>query len=74
LITACSPNCLFIESDIDNIDRCTEKCIEILNLVARVKGWLVEEAWVEDLDKDEWGVVRRIEANWKAFIGENLQK
>ncbi|KAJ7361456.1 hypothetical protein DFH08DRAFT_844228 [Mycena albidolilacea] len=74
LITACSPNRLLIESDIDNIDRCTEKCIEILNLMARVKGWPVEEAWVEDLDKDEWGVVRRIEANWKAFIGENLQK
>ncbi|KAJ7361459.1 TatD DNase family Scn1 [Mycena albidolilacea] len=69
LITACSPNRLLIESDIDNIDRCTEKCIEILNLVARVKGWPVEEGWVEDLDKDQWGVVRRIEANWKTFIG-----
>ncbi|KAJ7195551.1 TatD DNase family Scn1 [Mycena haematopus] len=70
LIAACGPNRLLIESDIDNIDRCTEKCVEILGLVARVKGWSVEKEWVDELDKDEWGVVRRIEANWKAFIGD----
>lgn len=67
LIEACSPDRLLIESDIDNIDRCTEQCVEILKLVADVKGWPIEEEWVDELDKDQWGVVRRLEANWKAF-------
>jgi len=70
LIAACSPDRILIESDIDDIDRCTERCIEILNIVARVKGWSIEEEWVDELTNEEWGVVRRVEANWKAF--ENL--
>ncbi|KAJ6575405.1 TatD DNase family Scn1 [Mycena capillaripes] len=67
LIEACSPDRILIESDIDNIDRCTEGCIEMLNIVARVKGWPIEKEWADELDKAEWGVVRRLEANWKAF-------
>ncbi|KAJ6520106.1 hypothetical protein C8R45DRAFT_808738, partial [Mycena sanguinolenta] len=74
LIAACSPDRLLIESDIDNIDHCTERCVEILDLVARVKGWSIEEVWVDELDKNEWGVVRRIETNWKAFIGNGQKR
>jgi len=72
LIAACASTRLLIESDINNIDHCTPRCGEILQLVARVKGWSVEHGWEDELDKDEWGVVRRIEANWKAFIGESM--
>jgi hypothetical protein len=43
--------------------------------VARVKGWSVEEEWVDELANEEWGVVRRLEANWKAFKdGENVRE
>ncbi|KAF8215927.1 hypothetical protein K438DRAFT_1901689 [Mycena galopus ATCC 62051] len=72
LIAACASARLLIESDINNIDYCTPRCGEILQLVARVKGWSVERGWEDELDKDEWGVVRRIEENWKAFIGESV--
>ncbi|KAJ7878610.1 TatD DNase family Scn1 [Mycena leptocephala] len=75
LIAACSPDRILIESDIDDINRCTERCIEILNIVARVKGWSIEEEWVDELANEEWGVVRRVEANWKAFKdGENVRE
>ncbi|KAJ7651668.1 TatD DNase family Scn1 [Mycena polygramma] len=67
LIAACPPDRLLIESDIDNIDQCTERCIDIIKVVARVGGWSIEEEWVDELDKEHWGVVRRLEANWRAF-------
>ncbi|KAJ7170158.1 TatD DNase family Scn1 [Mycena filopes] len=68
LIAACSPDRLLIESDYYDIDTFPEKCTEILTLVARVKGWPMEEEWPEELDGEHWGVVRRLEANWKSFI------
>ncbi|KAF7347605.1 Dnase family scn1 [Mycena venus] len=75
LVAACPPDRLLIESDFNTIEGCTERCVEILNLVARIKRWPIEEEWADELDKGEWGVVRRIEANWKAFIsGEILQE
>ncbi|KAJ6503251.1 TatD DNase family Scn1 [Mycena vitilis] len=67
LIAACPPDRLLIESDIDNIDQCTERCVDIIKVVARVKGWSIEEEWVDELDKEDWGVVHRLEANWRAF-------
>ncbi|KAJ7786603.1 TatD DNase family Scn1 [Mycena metata] len=68
LIAGCPSDRLLIESDYNHIDACTEKCIEILTLVARVKGWPIEDEWLDKLDDGEWGVVRRLEANWRAFI------
>ena len=38
--------------------------------IAEVKGWRVErEEWVEDdeVGEEEWGVVRRLERNWRLF-------
>ncbi|KAJ7161295.1 TatD DNase family Scn1 [Mycena crocata] len=67
LIAACSSERILIESDFNDIDMCTERCIEMLKIVARVKGWQVEEEWLDEVNKDDWGVVRRLEANWKAF-------
>jgi hypothetical protein len=74
LIAACSPDRILIESDLNDIDMCTERCIEMLNIVARVKGWQVEEEWLDEVPKDEWGVVRRLEANWKAFKDGNSRE
>jgi hypothetical protein len=38
--------------------------------VAEVKGWRVEESWDYNENgegEEAWGVVRRLEENWKAF-------
>lgn len=74
LITACSSNRILIESDFNDIDVCTERCIEMLKIVADVKAWSTEESWLEGVPESDWGVVRRLEANWKAFRdgGEKL--
>lgn len=39
----------------------------MLQTIARVKHWFMEEHWTEDLDEDQWGAVRKLEENWKAF-------
>ncbi|KAJ7492346.1 TatD DNase family Scn1 [Mycena latifolia] len=67
LIAACSPNRILIESDFNDINMCTERCVEMLNIVARVKGWPIEDEWQDEVSENEWGVVRRLEANWRAF-------
>lgn len=37
--------------------------------IAEVKGWRVEEVWdySENDAQEDWGVVRRLEENWKLF-------
>jgi len=35
--------------------------------IAEVKGWQVEDTWEDEVEETEWGVVRRLEDNWKAF-------
>jgi len=68
LIEACAPDRLLIESDTDSIDKCTERCLEILYIVAHVKGWPIEDHWMDEVEEAERGAVRRLEANWKTFI------
>lgn len=68
LIAACSADRILVESDFNDIEMCTERCIEIISIVARVKEWDIEEEWLDEVDEDKWGAVRRLEANWKAFV------
>lgn len=53
--------------------------IKMLNIVSEIKGWPIEQEWVDDQNLDgisggpkipesEWGAVRRLEVNWKAFL------
>lgn len=35
--------------------------------IADIKGWKIETEWNQDAPEDEWGVVRKLEENWKAF-------
>jgi hypothetical protein len=39
-------------------------------IVAEALGWPIEEAWEDNPERDETqlGVVRRLEANWRAFV------
>ena len=71
LISACSPSRILVESDYPDIDQCTQRTWEMVLTIAEVKGWRVEETWDYDDDdgdgEEAWGVVRRLEENWKAF-------
>jgi len=57
----------------------TPQTIKMLNTVSEIKGWPIEQVWIDDEDvggsdtkskipESEWGAVRRLEANWKAFL------
>ena len=46
---------------------CTTQTLQILQLVAEVKGWAIEADWVEELEETEWGAVRRLAENWQRF-------
>jgi len=39
-------------------------------IVAEALGWPIEDSWDDNPERDEseWGVVRRLEANWRAFV------
>jgi len=39
-------------------------------IVAETRGWPIEDVWEDRLPPDEsqWGIVRRLEANWHAFV------
>ncbi len=39
-------------------------------IVAKTLGWPIEDAWEDNPGRDEsqWGIVRRLEANWRAFV------
>ena len=39
-------------------------------IVAEALGWPIEDGWEDSLEREEsqWGVVRRLEANWHGFV------
>lgn len=45
----------------------------MLQIVAEVKGWTVEDTWEETIPPDQWGAVRKLEHNWKMFKGGGHQ-
>ncbi|QRV88012.1 TatD DNase family protein [Ceratobasidium sp. AG-Ba] len=74
LIQACDPTRLLVESDFPFISDTTQRTWDVLCLIARERGWKVEADWGYPEDdpnernhKDDWGAVKRIEANWHAF-------
>jgi len=67
LIAASAPNRIFVESDIHKIDQCAYRTWDMVCTVAEVRGWIVESSWEDNLQESEWGVVRRLEENWRLF-------
>ncbi|PSR71090.1 hypothetical protein PHLCEN_2v13059 [Hermanssonia centrifuga] len=67
LIAACSPNRILVESDYNDAIHVTGQTWDMLQTIAEVKGWTVEESWVLEQDAAKWGAVRRLEENWKVF-------
>ncbi|TDL28087.1 TatD DNase family Scn1 [Rickenella mellea] len=73
LIAAASADRLLAESDIHEISQCLGRTWDMLCIIADVRGWEVEQEWDDDtgIPEDHWGVVRRVENNWKAFVSGN---
>lgn len=72
LIKACAPNRILAESDYNDIDMSMSQTWKIILTIAEEKQWEVEEEWLEDVpDESKWGVVRRLEENWRLFRAGN---
>lgn len=67
LIRACSSERLLVESDYNDVNMCMPKTWDMLQIVAEIKGWTLETDWQDALPEEDWGAVRKLEANWHAF-------
>jgi len=67
LIATCSPDRILVESDFNDVDKCTERTWDMIQSIAAVKGWHVEEEWLDNLAESDWGAVRKLEENWYTF-------
>jgi len=70
LIRACAPTRILVESDYHNAYDAPARTWDMARIVAETLGWPIEDAWEDEPERDElqWGVVRRLEANWRAFL------
>jgi len=69
LIAACSEDRILAESDYNDIDFVTSQTWDMVKLIAEIRDWPIETEWFNEdkLQDSEWGVVRRLERNWKVF-------
>ncbi|KAI8981135.1 hypothetical protein BD414DRAFT_549232 [Trametes punicea] len=76
LIAACAPDRILVESDLHDVRRAAPYTWHMLRAIAAVKGWHVEDTWEDNEDgtaaaaalpETRWGVVRRLEENWRLF-------
>ncbi len=69
LIAACSEDRILAESDYNDIDFVTSQTWDMVKLIAEIRGWPIETEWLDEdkFQDSEWGVVRRLERNWKVF-------
>ncbi|CAE6513344.1 hypothetical protein RSOLAG22IIIB_03205 [Rhizoctonia solani] len=75
LIQSCDPTRLMVESDFPYISHTTQRTWDMLCLVARERGWRIEEEWnypetterTDGKHEQTWGAVKRIESNWNTF-------
>jgi len=69
LIAACSEDRILAESDYNDIDFVTSQTWDMVKLIAEIRDWPIETEWLNEdkLQDSEWGVVRRLERNWKVF-------
>ncbi|KIM32290.1 hypothetical protein M408DRAFT_63027 [Serendipita vermifera MAFF 305830] len=72
LIRNCAEDRLLAESDYNSAEKCTSQTWTILETIAQIRGWPLETSWEDgELPEEEWGVVRRLERNWKRFAEGN---
>jgi Tat protein secretion system quality control protein TatD with DNase activity len=68
LIRACAPTRILVESDYHDACDAPGRTWDMACKVAETHGWPIEDAWEDRPDESQWGVVRRLEANWRAFL------
>jgi hypothetical protein len=70
LIRACTPARILVESDYHDACDAPARTWDMACIVAEALGWPIEEGWEDSPGRDEteWGVVRRLEGNWRAFV------
>ncbi|GJJ13230.1 hypothetical protein Clacol_007481 [Clathrus columnatus] len=68
LIQSCDPKRILAESDFHDIHECSPRVIDMIHIIAEIRGWYIEMHWDDSCPEDEWGVVRHLEENWKAFF------
>ena len=69
LIRACTPSRILVESDYHDACDAPARTWDMACIVAEVLEWPIEDAWDgPEGDESRWGVVRRLEANWRAFV------
>jgi len=75
LIAAADPQRLLVESDYPLISEIASETWAMVETIAEVRGWKIERSWDEygnsELDEENeesWGVVRRLEMNWRRFL------
>ena len=67
LITVCANDRLLVESDYPDLNECAGRTWDMVIIVAEIKGWRIEEDWIDDLEMEKWGAIRKLEANWRGF-------
>ncbi|KAI0033994.1 hypothetical protein K488DRAFT_77557 [Vararia minispora EC-137] len=71
LIKACDPHRLLVESDYPLVSEVTGETWWMVETIAEMRGWRVERStgdFVAGEDVEQWGVVQRLEENWKRFV------
>ncbi|KZT08659.1 TatD DNase family Scn1 [Laetiporus sulphureus 93-53] len=76
LIQGCSPYRILSESDFHDVRFSAPYTWDMVVRIAEEKGWWIESTEEEVLSgrkageesEGEWGVVRRLEENWKSFV------
>jgi len=71
VIKACDPERLLVESDYNDVNMCAPQTWDMVCRVADVKEWSTETEWKDEISLEEWGAVRRLEANWMRFKAGN---
>ena len=75
LIKACDPTRLLVESDEHTLSRSAQMTWDMLDIIANIRGWRVEQSAEDVMREDgEAGAVRRLMLNWDAFLKGGHQR
>jgi hypothetical protein len=70
LVRECAPTRLLVESDWPDARDAPARTWDMACMVAEIHNWPIEDAWEDapPLDEAKWGVIRRLESNWRTFV------
>jgi hypothetical protein len=70
LVRECAPTRLLVESDWPDARDAPARTWDMARMVAEIHDWPIEDVWEDPppLDEAKWGVIRRLESNWRTFV------